>query len=225
MPDHTLARAPPLVAARGGSEPACRGRPRTRGRHRSGRAPPRNRRRDRAADAHLVPAVAVPFRDAEREVVEQLVREHDRAARGERGHLLDRGEHRARARFGHGLVLVGSGARTDRAPRRPARAAAGRAARPATPRSVRRARSATPRRHAGAARNTSRARRPLPAPASTTRNGSGSLERVPQPVEGAGHAGAEERADLGARDEVAARRARLRGRARRIRRRRRGRPP
>ncbi len=89
------------------------------------------------------------------------------AARGgERGQLLERGEHRsgrlARARPG----LRPHGARTDRALRRPVRAAGGRAARRAMRPNARRARSAAPAGTSGCgaqdlAREPAVARRPL----------------------------------------------------------------
>ena len=95
-------------------------------------------------------------------------------------------------------------ARTGRAPRRPARARAARAARRAARPTARRARSAARAGTSGAARSTSRASRPLPGAGLDDDERIGLAERVPAPVERARHARAEQRADLGARDEVAA---------------------
>ena len=61
-----------------------------------GRAP-RRMPRPSQRDAHLVPPVAVPLRDAERQVVEQLVGEHDGVDRHLR-EVRERREHRSGAR-------------------------------------------------------------------------------------------------------------------------------
>ena len=71
-------------------------------------------------------------------------------------------------------------------------------------RSARRARSAARGAHRAASASTSAARRPRPAPASTTKNGSGPPSSSHQPSSAPRHQRAEQRADLGAGDEVAA---------------------
>ena len=126
----------------------------------------------RDADPHLRPAVGGAFHDPERKVVEQLVGEDD-SAHGNRGQLgaatwrpgpvLGR-----RHRVGVGVVV---GERAERVLDRLERQQR-RAVRRGARRSARRARSAAPASTAARDASTSAAKRPRPAPASITRNGS-----------------------------------------------------
>ena len=148
-------------------------RARARRRLRPARAPRRGRRSRRARPAPPANASPVHSRDPERQVVEQLVGEHD-TRELERGQLVERDEHRAAAptpaRARRPAVARERAERlVGRLEPQPVALLLAQRRRPLDEHVVQR------RRARGSARAARRAaRRPLPAPASITRNGSGS---------------------------------------------------
>ena len=172
---------------------------------RGGHEPPRRSGRVVDADAHLVPAVRRAHAGGRRAGCRAARWPARRRRRRPAGSSATAHDDRARAgdRPARSVGVVG---RSDgRAPTASA-GSSGRCSLVAGPQGRRPldqdvAQRRRARRAARPARR--RASVPAPAPASTTTNGSGRAEVVPPGVERAGHHGAEQRADLGAGEEVA----------------------